>query len=324
MTGQSTLAIAPVDRGASVVGRYAPSPTGRQHRGNLSIALLAWLHARLNDGVFIVRMEDIDQPRVRTGSAGEILEDLKWLGLDWDEGPDISAVSAPYTQSERGEIYTEVLRSLEQSGALFDCYCSRKDVREAASAPHEHGEPVYPGTCRERSTPPEGDRTPSLRCRVGAENIEFEDALCGLVSTDLAVDCGDFIVRRADGLVAYQLATAVDDALMGVTHVLRGRDLLLSTPRQLWLMDLLGLPRPAYWHAPLILDGEGQRLSKRDGSESVGEFQAGGITPETLTGELAFAAGLLDRPEDLTARELCNALTADDFKTRLTLKQGGP
>lgn len=264
------------------VGRYAPSPTGDLHLGNLRTALLAWDAIRRQGGVFILRIEDIDAPRTVPGAEARMLDDLRWLGIDWDEGPDVGGPAGPYRQSERGGIYAAALERLEAAGRTFLCTCSRRDLREA-SAPHGEDGPIYPGTCRGRD-PAEQRRHPAgaaVRLRIDTEPVvEFRDAFAGPGRYDLRELCGDFIIRRRDGLWAYQLACAVDDALMGVTDVLRGRDLLSSTPRQLAVMRALGQPEPAYAHVPLVLDGEGRRMCKRDGSQSLRALREAGLTPQ--------------------------------------------
>lgn len=309
-------------RSWETVGRYAPSPTGPLHLGNLLSALLAWLQARLAGGRFILRMEDLDQPRVRAGSASRILADLRWLGLDWDEGPDVGGPNAPYDQSKRNEYYQAALDWLRESGAVFACYCSRKDIAAAVSAPHGR-QAVYPGTCR----PPAGSvasavaaskkKRPSWRYRVDERKVAFEDPVLGLHSQNLAVDVGDFVVRRADGLFAYQLAVVVDDALMGITDVVRGSDLLDSTPRQIELLRALGLAPPRYWHTPLMVDREGRRLAKRDGSDSLEELRRAGATPEEVVGLLAGSLGWVKRGEAITARDLLSRLDPIRFRENL-------
>lgn len=288
------------------VGRYAPSPTGDLHLGNLAAALEAWEICRREQGVFILRIEDIDTPRVVPGSEARILEDLRWLGIDWDEGPDIGGPAGPYRQSERGEIYAAALEALNERGLTYLCTCSRKDLREA-SAPHgDHG-PVYPGSCRDKSSAEQAAHPggAAVRFRLPAQpdsgsgspssGVEFTDRRLGTRRFDLARLCGDFIIRRRDGLWSYQLACAVDDALMGVTHVVRGEDLLDSTPRQLALLRALGLPEPAYEHIPLLADEQGRRLSKRDGSNSLRALRARGLTPDDVRALIACAPRLHSR-----------------------------
>ena len=290
-----------------VKGRFAPSPSGRMHLGNLFSALLAWLSVRSQGGVMLLRMEDLDPDRCREEYAAQVARDLEWLGLDWDEGYGAGGSSGPYRQSERGELYAQAFQSLEKSGLTYPCYCTRAE-RLAASAPHA-GErlDVYDGRCRRRS-PEEleelaGRRRPAWRVKVPGREISFTDGLQGAVRENLARDCGDFIIRRSDGVWAYQLAVTVDDGMMGVTEVVRGRDLLSSTPRQLWLLEELGFPAPAYTHVPLLLAPDGRRLSKRDRDMDV-EALRDTKTSREITGELAFLCGLLPKPEAVTPREL--------------------
>jgi len=270
------------------VGRYAPSPTGDLHLGNLRTALVAWEEARRAGGTFILRVEDLDTPRCVPGAEERMLDDLRWLGIDWDEGPDVGGPAGPYRQSERSEIYEAALQELEWRGLTFLCTCSRRDLREA-SAPHpplggplEAEGPPYPGTCR--MSDPVTQRLHSngaaVRFRVSEGEFRFSDAEMGELVCDLQKLIGDIIIRRRDGLWAYQLACAIDDALMGVTHVTRGRDLLSSTPRQLALQRALGLREPQHRHIPLVADATGARMSKRDGSDSLRSLRETGVTPE--------------------------------------------
>lgn len=264
------------------VCRYAPSPTGDLHPGNLRTALIAREDCRRVGGIFILRIEDIDTPRTVAGAEGRMIEDLRWLGLDWDEGPDIGGPAGPYRQSERSGIYEQVLRGLEARGLTYLCTCSRRELREA-SAPHageETAEAVYPGFCRaknreEQRADPRGAATRMLV--EGMAEIMFEDLHAGVRRHDLARECGDFVIRRRDGLWAYQLACAADDALMGVTRVIRGEDLLSSTPRQIAVIRAMGLREPVYGHIPLAADAAGNRMSKRDGSESVRTLRERGV-----------------------------------------------
>lgn len=265
------------------VGRYAPSPTGELHLGNLRTALVAWRECRRLGGIFILRIEDIDGPRTVAGAEERLIDDMRWLGIDWDEGPDVGGPAGPYRQSERGDLYAAALARLSEADQTYLCTCSRKDLREA-SAPHDNGAdgPVYPGTCRERDAAdqarhPAGAAT-RLRLEDG-EQVAFTDRWQDEIQYDLERRCGDFVIRRRDGLWAYQLACAVDDGLMGVTHVVRGRDLLSSTPRQIAILNRLGLPVPEYGHIPLVLDGQGEKMCKRDGSCSLRSLREAGLTP---------------------------------------------
>ena len=282
-----------------MVGRFAPSPSGRMHLGNLWSCLLAWLAARSAGGGMVLRLEDLDPDRCRQEYCDQVMRDLEWLGLDWD-GP-------PVYQSQRTEVYAEAFRALEEQGLIYPCFCTRAE-RLAASAPHRSdGVAVYDGRCG-RLTEAERaafakTRRPAWRARVPEEMIAFCDLLYGDYKEDLKSDCGDFILRRSDGVYAYQLAVVVDDAAMGVTQVVRGSDLLSSVPRQLWLQERLGLPHPAYGHLPLLLAPDGRRLAKRDRDQELGQLQRR-YTAQELVGRLAFAANLIDRPQAITPREL--------------------
>lgn len=290
-------------------GRFAPTPSGEMHIGNARTALLAWLQARQAGGDFVLRMEDIDRPRCRPTLAEQILSDLRWLGLDWDEGPDRGGPYAPYDQSAREGLYRAAIDQLQAEGWLYPCYCSRAEIMTIASAPHGVASegPRYPGTCRHRS-PQEVARkakgkTPSLRFALPDEPLTFVDQMAGPQQLDPGAD-GDFVIRRADGIIGYQLAVVVDDAAMQITDVLRGEDLLDSTPRQLWLYRALGLPAPRFAHVPLLYGPDGTRLSKRHGAVTLSAMRAAGPPPERVVGCLAYLSGLVDRPEPITASEL--------------------
>lgn len=296
--------------GEQVRGRYAPSPTGGLHVGNARTALLAWLQVRARGGAFVMRVEDLDRARTVRGATEQILEDLRWLGLDWDEGPDVGGPHAPYLQSERAAIYDEAIARLQAAGLLFECFCSRAEIAAAASAPHGPGDdgPRYPGTCRNLTEAQKAERRargrePALRFRVPEGRVDFVDGIHGPVSVDVRQSVGDFVVRRVDGIHAYQLAVAIDDARMGITEVLRGEDLLTSTPRQLLLLRALGLPEPRYYHVPLVVGPDGLRLSKRNGDLTLGALRARGVDPARLVAAMARSCGLA-APERISAREL--------------------
>ena len=282
-------------------GRYAPSPSGRMHLGNLLCCLLAWLSAKSKGGQVLLRIEDLDAARCPRRYADAIVDDLAWLGLAAD-GPQ-----PPVYQSERAAVYQQFYDRLAAKGLVYPCFCSRSQLH-AASAPHRSdGQVVYPGTCR-GLTPEEiaekaRRKAPAWRVRVPDEEIAFTDGHLGPYAENLARDCGDFYLRRADGVFAYQLAVVVDDALMGVTEVVRGADLLSSTPRQLWLYRELGLQAPQFYHLPLLLDHEGRRLSKRDGDQSLENLRAR-YTPQEIVGRLAFACGLQDAPRPAAPQDL--------------------
>ncbi len=310
-----------------IKGRYAPSPTGPLHLGNLRTALLAWLQTRLAGGHFILRIEDLDLPRSRPEYIDEIIRDLRWLGLDWDEGPDAGGPNGPYLQSQRGELYENAFERLRAQGRLFPCYCSRKDIAHAASAPHGPAHSgIYPGTCRhfDGSGDTPKNRHAAWRYRTHANAIELRDEISAPLIQVMDTDVGDFVVRRADGIFAYQLAVAVDDALMGITDVLRGADLLDSTPRQLDLLQSLGLPLPRYWHVPLLHDAQGRRLAKRDGASGLAPLRARKITPQAVVGQLAASIGLLARAEPLSTTELLHSLDSAALRARLIAAATSP
>jgi len=269
------------------------------HLGNLWSCLLAWLAARSAGGRMVLRLEDLDPDRCRQAYCDQIMRDLEWLGLDWD-GP-------PVYQSKRTEGYAEAFRELEKRGLIYPCFCTRAE-RLAASAPHRSdGAAVYDGRCGRLSPEERAElcktRRPAWRVRVPEKTVTFRDLLYGAYREDLASDCGDFILRRSDGVYAYQLAVVVDDALMGVTQVVRGSDLLSSAPRQLWLQEGLSLPHPEYGHLPLLLAPDGRRLAKRDRDQELGRLRERYTAPQ-LVGRLAHAARLIDRPEAISPREL--------------------
>lgn len=291
------------------VGRFAPSPSGRMHLGNLLCALLAWLSVRSCGGTFLLRIEDLDTGRCRREYARQLEQDLLWLGLDWDEGGSRGGPAGSYFQSQRGPMYAAALERLQRQGLVYPCFCTRAQLH-AASAPHrEDGLTVYPGTCA-RLTADEveekrrqSSHPPALRLRVPKETIAVEDGHLGVCRQYLPTECGDFLLRRSDGLYAYQLAVVVDDAAMGVTEVVRGADLLSSTPRQLLLYRLLGLRAPRFIHFPLLLDQQGRRLSKRDGSIGLDALQAR-LVPEEVVGKLAYLAGLNPSGQPRTPEQL--------------------
>src|SRR5690554_1651281 len=290
-------------------GRFAPSPSDWLHLGNARTALLAWLRARARGGAFIMRVEDLDGPRTRPEAVLGNLEELRWLGLDWDEGPDVGGPHAPYLQSQRSQLYEAALAKLVAADLTFPCYLSRKELAEVGSAPHGPSGSVYGEAERrasERLAPgkvAEG-RAPSIRFAVPDREVRFVDALAGPQVVDVRREVGHFVVRRSDGLFAYQLAVVVDDAAMGITEVVRGADLLQSTGAQLLLYEALGHQPPDFAHAPLMLDEDGKRLAKRRGSQTLQELRAAGLAPERLVGRLAHGLGLIEGPTPLTPYEL--------------------
>lgn len=286
------------------VGRFAPSPSGRMHLGNVFCALMAWLFCRQAGGRLILRIEDLDTARCKPAYTAQLVEDLNWLGLTWDEGGSLPG----YRQSERSDYYSACLKKLQQQGVIYPCFCSRGELH-AASAPHRSdGTFIYTGRCRNLTAQQRQvlfkQRQPAWRLAVPNKTICFCDQLQGEVSQDLAADCGDFILRRSDGVFAYQLAVVADDAAMGVTQVVRGKDLLASTPRQLLLYQLLGVKPPQFYHLPLLCSESGARLSKRDQSLDLGALRRQGITAQEILGRLAWLCGLQETFVPQTAQQL--------------------
>lgn len=276
-------------------GRFAPSPTGIMHLGNVMCALLSWLSVKSKGGTWVLRIEDLDPDRSRRQFADRLMRDLEWLGLTWDEGP--------YFQSERHDRYAAALERLCAMDLVYPCFCTRADIM-TTQAPHESdGRIVYAGTCRARTYNKEDMERAALRLKVPDREIAFTDGHYGPQSVNLSRHCGDFVIRRKDGAWAYQLAVVVDDAEMGITEVVRGSDLLLSSPQQIYLAELLGYPLPSFIHLPLLCNEQGQRLSKRDKSLDMEALRAD-FTAEEIIGRLAFLTGLKSddapcRPEEL-------------------------
>jgi glutamyl-tRNA synthetase len=279
-------------------GRLAPSPTGGLHLGVARTSLCAWLSARAAGGQIVLRIEDIDTPRVVEGSAQQIMDELCWLGLDWD--------GEPVWQSQRSALYDDAIAKLAAQGLVYRCTCSRREIAQIASAPHAELGQRYPGTCRERESHP--GRPASLRFRMPTPAPSFVDRLHGAQAAEQWPAFDDFVLRRADGVYAYQLAVVVDDLAQGITQVVRGDDLLSSTPRQLALMEALGADAaslPSYLHVPLVLSAQGVRLSKRFGSTSLATLRAQGVTPERVVGLLAHSLGICERAQrEVAARAL--------------------
>ena len=279
------------------VGRFAPTPSGRMHLGNVFAALVAWLSVRSRGGSLVLRMEDLDTQRT-SGEFAEVLRnDLLWLGLDWD--------TETQPQSLRGSVYDRYFQQLADRDLLYPCYCTRSQLH-SVNAPHlSDGTYVYAGTCRNLSAAQRAafGRAPAWRVMVPDRIWTVEDRVQGIYRENLATDCGDFVVRRADGVYVYQLAVTVDDGEAGVTEVVRGMDLLSSAPRQMYLQSLFGFPHPDYGHVPMLMAPDGRRLSKRDRDMDLGFLQAN-TSPEALLGLLAFASDLLEKPEPISAREL--------------------
>lgn len=288
------------------------------HLGNIYAALLSWLSAKSRGGRWLLRIEDLDPQRSRREYAELIEDDLRWLGLAWDEGGlEGAGAAGPYVQSLRGDIYSAHLDRLDAMGMTYHCSCTRADIM-ATQAPHRSdGRVVYAGTCRPAPCPPFQPRPAdvpgarhAVRLWVPDRVVSFTDRICGPQRVNLARDCGDFIMRRSDGAWAYQLAVVVDDALMGVTEVVRGEDLLLSAAQQIYLYELLGYEAPEFAHLPLLCNEAGQRLSKRDSSLSMEQLRRD-FSPERLIGHIAHLAGLIPEPMALSATDLLEVTAAD-------------
>ena len=286
------------------VGRFAPTPSGRMHLGNVFAALIAWLSVRSRGGSMVLRMEDLDTQRTSAAFAQTLRDDLLWLGLDWD-------VETP-SQSQRSNVYAKYFEQLQDLELLYPCYCTRSQLH-SVNAPHlSDGTYVYPGTCRDLTAAQQAafGRDPAWRVKVPDRMWTVEDHIQGTYQENLATDCGDFVVRRADGVYVYQLAVTVDDGEAGVTEVVRGTDLLSSAPRQMYLQELFGFSHPEYAHVPLLLAPDGRRLSKRDQDLDLGALRQR-LTPEQLIGILGKTAGLLDTASAISARELIDTFSWD-------------
>jgi glutamyl-tRNA synthetase len=265
---------------------------------------LAWLEVRAVGGTLVMRIEDVDRGRCRREYEAFLLDDLRWLGLDWDEGPDVGGAFGPYRQSERDDYFLAALRALD----TYECTCTRRELHETSQADGQ--EPRYSGRCRAGNLDP--NRPRSVRWRAPNVEIRVCDSICGDVVQNLAQDAGDFILRRSDGAFAYQLAVVVDDAAMKITSVVRGQDLLASTPRQIGLQRALGVATPEYAHVPLIFGSDGQKLSKRHGAPDLGQLRAGGADPRHVIADLARSLGLIDTAVDsVEPRELVGFYSRD-------------
>ena len=289
------------------VGRFAPTPSGRMHLGNVFAGLIAWLSVKSRNGEMVLRMEDLDTQRTSAEFAEVLRDDLRWLGLTWDRE------TAP--QSQRSRIYDKYFDILKEKGLLYPCYCTRSQLH-SVNAPHlSDGTYVYAGTCRNLSETERAafQRDPAWRVCVPDRLWQVEDKVQGLYRENLSTDCGDFVVRRADGVYVYQLAVTVDDGEAGVTEVVRGMDLLSSAPRQMYLQELFGFSHPEYGHVPMLLAPDGRRLSKRDKDLDLGILRQN-MTPEALIGTLAYAGGLIERKESVSARELAGEFSWDKLR----------
>ena len=291
----------------AAVGRFAPTPSGRMHLGNVFAALVAWLSVRAQKGKMVLRMEDLDTQRTSDEYAQILREDLLWLGLDWDE-------ETP-PQSSRSDVYETYFEKLREMGLLYPCYCTRSQLH-SVNAPHlSDGTYVYAGTCRNLSEEEKASfhRAPSWRVKVPDKLWQLTDKVQGVYRENLATDCGDFVVRRADGVFVYQLAVTVDDGLAGVTEVVRGMDLLGSAPRQMYLQELFGFPHPTYGHVPMLVAPDGRRLSKRDEDLDLGQLRKH-LKPEQVLGTLAFSSGLISQNVPISAKELIEVFSWEKLK----------
>ena len=289
------------------VGRFAPTPSGRMHLGNVFAALIAWLSVRSQKGSLVLRMEDLDTQRTSDAYADVLRDDLLWLGLDWD------VETAP--QSQRSAVYDRYFEQLADLGLLYPCYCTRSQLH-SVNAPHlSDGTYVYPGTCRDLTPKQKAaqDRFPAWRVKVPDSHWELQDLCQGSYTQNLLSECGDFVVRRADGVYVYQLAVTVDDGEAGVTEVVRGMDLLSSAPRQMYLQNLFGFPNPVYGHVPLLLSSDGRRLSKRDRDLDMGALRKR-CTAEKLLGVLACSAGLTETAREISAAELATQFSWEKLR----------
>ena len=305
-------------------GRFAPTPSGDLHLGGARTALLAWLDARKGSGQFLVRVEDLDAPRTVPGAETRILDDLRWLGVDWDEGPDIGGAYDPYRQSERTARFAEVVSQLVHEGKAFPCFCSRREIALATAAPHGPSDdgPRYPGTCRTLTRKQIAERAlvrpPSIRLRVEPGTVDWTDRVYGDRRDDVASAVGDFVLRRGDHVPAYQLAVVVDDADMRISDVVRADDLLSSTPRQILLYEALGFSPPRYAHVPLVNGPDGIRLSKRHGSIGIRALRERGVEASELVGALAATLGLVEVGARVTAADLVPLYDLDKVPRQAT------
>lgn len=293
---------------SSLTGRLAPSPTGAQHVGNARTYLVAWLAARSAGGRVVLRIEDIDSPRIKPWATQQALEDLRWFGLDWDEGPDVGGPHGPYLQTERRELYIAALQQLQRAERVYPCTCSRSDVLAAASAPHVGQDgPVYPAICASRCSADAMSLPPGSFCwRYRLDTLEdgYHDLVQGRIACQPACQLGDFALFKADGTPSYQLAVVVDDAAMGISQVVRGEDLIPSTFRQRAIARDLGLPAPAVGHVPLVIGEDGRRLAKRHGDTRIAVLREQKHDSRRLVGFLAQSLGLIEVAEPITPREL--------------------
>lgn len=295
--------------------RFAPSPTGFLHLGNIWVALWNWLWTRQHGGKIVLRIEDIDRQRSKDLYAKALQDDLAWLGLDWDEGPGGHFPYGSCVQSERLDRYETILQAWKRAGRVYSCYCNRARLLQIASAPHEgESRPVYDGRCRHLSDEEREaqKKTPSWRYRMETQTVAYDDLFLGNKKRKLYAAEDDFVVCRADGMMAYQLAAAADDGAMGITHVFRGRDLADSAFGQMVLLRELGYAPPTYAHLPLLVDAEGVRLSKRQHGITVRELRDAGKTPAEILGRLFFLAGAVSKPVPISAGDALRNISTED------------
>jgi glutamyl-tRNA synthetase len=294
-------------------GRFAPSPTGDLHLGSAACALVAFAWSRSQNGFFVLRVEDIDTPRVKAGVEARQLEDLRWLGIVWDEGPDVGGKYAPYRQSQRKALYDDALEALARRGLTYYCDCSRAEIARIASAPHAGEEgPRYPGTCRELGMRERAwKRSPAIRLKVPDRDVVVDDLLQGSFTENVWHRVGDFVLRRGDGVYAYQLAVVVDDLAMGVTDVVRGADLLGSAARQILLAEFLGGSPPRYAHHAMLMAEDGGRMAKRAGGATLRDERAAGQDGRAVVAALAAALGIA--PAGVSSEEVTLGAIVDSF-----------
>lgn len=298
-----------------IVGRFAPSPTGRMHAGNIFAALMSWLIVKSQGGSIILRIEDLDVQRSKSDFSEQVMRDFEYLGLTWDEGP--------FYQQGREEAYQEAYRTICDNGHVYPCFCTRADLH-AASAPHRGEKLVYAGTCRnftpEQVQERSKDRLPAWRLEVPSCDYTLDDLVQGHFSQNLATDCGDFVIRRSDGLFAYQLAVVVDDAEQGVNCIVRGMDLLVSTPQQMYLQDLISAPHCTYAHVPLLVGEKDRRLSKRDHDANIEQLVARFGSAEGIIGHIAWLTGLIPEDEPISCEDLLKDFRIPDFPDKVQIQ----
>ncbi len=310
------------------IGRLAPSPTGGLHVGHARTFLIAWLESRSRGGRIILRIEDIDASRVRLEATEDAIQDLRWLGLDWDEGPDLGGPSSPYLQSQRRDQYDSALEVLKSKELIYPCTCTRADIARAASAPHADDDgPIYPGTCSGRLATHAkqlADQPFCWRFRVTSKVLAWNDLVRGEIAINPVTTGGDFVVGRSSGEPSYQLAVVCDDAAMGVNQVIRGDDLVSSTPKQISLYQALGWPEPTFGHVPLVLGSDGRRLAKRDGAIKLATLRESGMDSSQLIAVIASSLGVEGVPSEIRPNELVRRFDLTKLPTSLWVFDPAP